>query len=69
MEYEIELTRKSGEVTKPEEEGQKADRCPHCGAPIKLNASAKCEYCGSVITKVNTDWAISAMRGISQRTA
>ena len=69
MEYELELTRKSGELTKPEEEGQKADRCPHCGAPIKLNASAKCEYCGSVITAVNTDWAISSMRGISQRTA
>ena len=69
MEYEIELTRKSGEVTKPEEEGTKSDRCPHCGAPIKLNASAKCEYCGSVITAVNTDWAISGMRGISQRTA
>ena len=69
MEYEIELTRKSGEITKPEEEGVKADRCPHCGAPIKLNASAKCEYCGSVLTAVNTDWAISAMRGISQRTA
>ena len=69
MEYEIELTRKSGEVTKPEEEGIKTDRCPHCGAPLKLNASAKCEYCGSVITAVNSDWAISAMRGISQRTA
>jgi len=69
MEYEIELTRKSGEITKPEDDGVKADRCPHCGAPIKLNASAKCEYCGSVITAVNTDWAISAMRGISQRTA
>ena len=69
MEYEIELTRKSGEITKPEEEGIKSDRCPHCGAPIKLNASAKCEYCGSVITSVNTDWAISGMRGISQRTA
>ena len=46
-----------------------ASVCPHCGAPIKLNASAKCEYCGSVITSVNTDWAISSMRGISQRTA
>lgn len=69
MEYELEFTRKSGSLTKPEEEGQKADRCPHCGAPIKLNASAKCEYCGTVITSVNTDWAISSMRGISQRTA
>ena len=69
MEYEIELTRKSGEITKPEADGTKSDRCPHCGAPIKLNASAKCEYCGSIITAVNTDWAICAMRGISQRTA
>ena len=69
LEYEIELTRKSGEFTSPEAEGVKTDVCPHCGAPIKLNASAKCEYCGSVITAVNTDWAICGMRGISQRTA
>ena len=69
MEYEIELCRKSGEVTKPEVEGAKTATCPHCGAPIDLNASAKCEYCGSVITSVNSDWAICGMRGISQRTA
>ncbi|MDY6410752.1 MAG: TIM44-like domain-containing protein [Synergistales bacterium] len=69
LEYEIELTRKSGEFTTPETEGVKSDVCPHCGAPIKLNASAKCEYCGSIITAVNTDWAICSMKGISQRTA
>ena len=69
MEYEIELCRKSGTLTSPESEGVRAERCPHCGAPIKLNASAKCEYCGSVITSVNTEWAICGMRGISQRTA
>ncbi|MBQ9419500.1 MAG: TIM44-like domain-containing protein, partial [Synergistaceae bacterium] len=69
LEYEIELTRKSGEFTTPETEGAKSDTCPHCGAPIKLNASARCEYCGSIITAVNTDWAICAMKGISQRTA
>ena len=68
LEYEIELTRKSGEFTRPETDGVKTDVCPHCGAPIKLNASAKCEYCGSVITAVNTDWAICSMKGISQRT-
>ena len=68
MEYEIDLTRKSGEFTTPETEGTKSATCPHCGAPIDLNASAKCEYCGSIITNVNTDWAICAMRGISQRT-
>ena len=69
MEYEIELCRKSGTVTSPETEGTRSATCPHCGAPLKLNASAQCEYCGSVITSVNTDWAICGMRGISQRTA
>ena len=69
MEYEIELSRKKGSLTRPEAEGVKSDTCPHCGAPIKLNASAKCEYCGSIITAVNTDWAICSMKGISQRTA
>ncbi len=68
MEYEIELTRKSGEITSAEAEGTRTERCPHCGAPLKLNASAQCEYCGSVITSVNSDWAICGMRGISQRT-
>ena len=69
MEYEIELCRKSGTITQPETEGIHSATCPHCGAPLKLNASAQCEYCGSVITTVNTDWAITGMRGISQRTA
>ena len=69
MEYEIELSRKSGVITNPESDGTKSATCPHCGAPLKLNASAKCEYCGSVITSVNSDWAICGMRGISQRTA
>ncbi len=69
LEYEIELSRKKGSLTRPETEGVKSDTCPHCGAPIKLNASAKCEYCGSIITAVNTDWAICSMKGISQRTA
>ena len=69
MEYEIELCRKSGTITSPEAEGVKSATCPHCGAPLKLNASAQCEYCGSVITAVNSEWAICGMRGISQRTA
>ena len=69
MEYELELCRKSGMTTQPESEGVHDQTCPHCGAPLKLNASAQCEYCGSVITQVNTDWAICGMRGISQRTA
>ena len=69
MEYEIELCRKSGMTTQPEAEGVHTQTCPHCGAPLRLNASARCEYCGSVVTQVNADWAVCGMRGISQRTA
>ena len=69
MEYEIEFCRKSGMTTQAEAEGVHDQTCPHCGAPLKLNASAQCEYCGSVVTQVNADWALCGMRGISQRTA
>lgn len=68
MEYEIELSRKTGTVTTPEGSEIHSETCPHCGAPITINASARCEYCGSVITHVNTDWAICSMKGLSQRT-
>ena len=68
MEYEIELSRKTGTITTPEGSELHSETCPHCGAPININASARCEYCGSVITQVNTDWAVCSMKGVSQRT-
>ena len=67
MEYEIDLSRKRGVITAPKSQEMQSHTCPNCGAPLSLNASARCEYCGSVINQVNTDWAICAMRGISQR--
>lgn len=66
MEYEWELVRKTGVLTS---DGQKQTAtCPHCGAPLKINASAQCAYCGSVVSVLNEDWAVSGMKGISQRT-
>lgn len=41
--------------------------CPNCGAPLSINQSGQCEYCGSVITLSDHDWALSAIKGISQR--
>ena len=43
--------------------------CPNCGAPLDLNHTAKCEYCGAIITAAEYDWVISAIKGISQRTS
>ncbi len=43
--------------------------CPNCGAPLSINHSGKCPYCDTVITLSDHDWALSVIKGISQRTA
>jgi hypothetical protein len=42
--------------------------CPNCGAKLDVNFSGVCEYCGSHITAQGSDWAVSNIKGISQRT-
>ncbi len=68
MEYEWSLARTSGKTTS-DFEGTTAHSCPHCGAPLELNKSAKCEYCGSIIETDTFNWAVREIKGISQRTA
>ena len=67
MEYEWSLVRTSGQKTS-ERSGTQAMSCPHCGAPIEINQSAVCEYCGSVLTTDTFDWAVSEIKGLAQRT-
>ncbi|MDD3920298.1 MAG: zinc-ribbon domain-containing transport protein [Eubacteriales bacterium] len=67
MWYEWTLCRTTG-MTTGSATGNEAAKCPSCGAPLDLNASAQCAYCGTVITAGEHDWVISAIRGISQRT-
>ena len=42
--------------------------CPGCGAPLSINTTAKCPYCGRVVTLDEHDWALCAIKGISQTT-
>ncbi len=65
--YEWTLVRDKNAVTK-KQDGMTTVTCPHCGAPVDIAKSAKCEYCGSVITVNASDWVISSIRGIGQRT-
>ena len=67
MEYEWDIVRKSGTKTEKGADLQTVN-CPHCGAPLTIGATGRCAYCGSVVSALNTNWAVSAMRGISQRT-
>ncbi len=65
MTYEWELTRTSGSATE-QTSGTETVTCPNCGAPVDINASARCEYCDTVLTQGNHDWAICSIKGISQ---
>lgn len=67
MTYEWNLIRTSGRTTGGNE-GTNASSCPNCGAPLDLNKSAKCEYCGSVIESDSFDWVLSGIKGLSQKT-
>ena len=67
MTYEWTLRRTSGMLTS-QTTGTTGQTCPHCGAHIDINHTAVCEYCGSVLTTDTFDWAVSSIKGISQRT-
>ncbi len=70
MEYELELSRKSGILTEHDHDQIiKSETCPNCGAPIDVNATAKCPYCGSIIRSKNITWAVCNMQGLSQKSA
>lgn len=68
--YRWTLIRSAG-MTTPEHSGQGSDsvHCPSCGAPLEVNHSAKCPYCGSLVSAKDYDWCISSISGISQRTS
>lgn len=73
MTYEWTLIRSKGMKTPEETEssnsqGTTGRTCPKCGAPLDLNQSAKCPYCGSVISAQDYDWVIAQIKGIAQRT-
>ena len=67
MVYEWTLIRSKNAVT-GENKFVDAKKCPSCGAPMDMNFSAKCNYCGSLVIASEYDWVLSAIKGISQRT-
>lgn len=37
----------------------KDNKCPNCGAPLEVNASGKCNYCGAIVSSGQYDWVLS----------
>ncbi|HHZ05450.1 MAG TPA: hypothetical protein GX401_01475 [Clostridiales bacterium] len=40
--------------------------CPHCGAPLQITSSGKCEYCGSIVTTGEFDWVLSDLDSVRE---
>ncbi len=68
MTYRWHMVRPSGQTTTVEG-GVQTVECPNCAAPLSINQSAKCPYCGSVVTVEEHDFVLTDIQGISQRTA
>lgn len=68
MTYEWDMMRPAGTKTGAETGETKSITCPGCGAPLDVNASARCPYCGTVVQQAAQSWVISAIRGIKQET-
>lgn len=66
MTYDWKMTRQKDRRTLDADAMTKVN-CPNCGAPLSVRESARCEYCGTVITLSDHDWVLSEIRGISQR--
>ena len=66
MTYRWTFIRTLGKLT-AEDDYVDDKHCPNCGAPIDLNRSAVCEYCGSVCTSSDYTWVLSDIQGLGQR--
>ena len=56
--YRLEFIRSTGAKTVAGET-VKAHSCPHCGAPLDLNAAGRCAYCDSVVTSGQYGWVLN----------
>ena len=63
--YECTLIRRNGGSA--ETSRTKLIRCPNCGAFVRVNTTAKCEYCDSIISNTVQDWALSNISLLKQR--
>ena len=68
MTYDWKLIRQKDRRTQAQA-GMTAVSCPNCGAPLEINHTGQCPYCSTVVTLQDHDWALSQIRGISQRSA
>ncbi len=67
MEYEWRLVRTKGKLTGVDDISERK-ACPSCGAPLDINRSTQCDYCGNTVATNDYDWCLANIKGLSQRT-
>ena len=59
LRYKMKFMRTAGVQTKEENGIPTGVNCPNCGAPLDMASSAKCTYCGAVVTTGQYSWVLS----------
>lgn len=54
------LARKKGTLTNPAGTFSSAG-CPQCGAPLQIDGTGSCTYCGTVVTDGSFDWVLKSV--------
>ncbi|WP_437191216.1 TIM44-like domain-containing protein [Planctomicrobium sp. SH527] len=62
------LERKKGTLTNPAGTFSSAG-CPQCGAPLEIDGSGSCKYCGTVVTDGSFDWVLKSVDRFSEDAA
>ena len=44
-------------------------KCPNCGAPLEVNETGDCKYCGAAVTSGKFDWVLSKIDQANEWTA
>ncbi|MCH5300600.1 MAG: TIM44-like domain-containing protein [Ruminococcus sp.] len=68
MRYLLKFVRSTGVKTNDATDVLKSHNCPNCGAPLQMESSGVCEYCGSVVTTGQYSWVLSAYTSVRNDT-
>ena len=65
--YQMNFIRQHGSQTESSVQDEAvSDRCPNCGAPLKISAICKCDYCGSDITRSPDQWVLDTYEVVDE---
>ena len=57
--YQMNFIRKHGSQTELNVSDEAiSDHCPNCGAPLKISAISKCDYCDADLTRSPNQWVL-----------